>query len=61
VAKFDNTKSKELKNYDKRCKELERFQVHMGINSMFEKFNPLLAFYRSLNPKNVAPGLLKNP
>lgn len=37
---------------EKRCKELERFQVHMGLDGYYETYNPVLDYYKSLHPKN---------
>ena len=39
-----------LKYSSKRCKDLERFQIQMGISQLYENFNPLMEYYRSLLP-----------
>jgi hypothetical protein len=44
------SKDKQLKNLQKRCQDLERFQVNMSV-SLYEKYNPLTDFYTEMLPK----------
>ena len=37
-------------NKDKRCKELERFQIHMGLENVFLTYNPIVEFYQNFIP-----------
>ena len=39
-----------LKYSSKRCKDLERFQIQMCISQLYENFNPLVEYYKSLLP-----------
>lgn len=40
-------KMKLLKNASKRCMELERFQTHLMLGRLYEKFNPLIRHYKA--------------
>lgn len=42
-----------LRVSSKRCKELERFQIQMGISQLYEDFNPLMSYYKSLLPSKI--------
>ena len=35
---------------DKRCKQLERFQIHMCLDELYIEYNPLLNFYKQFIP-----------
>ena len=52
IPKPPSSSKKLQEKMEKRCKELERFQIHMGLDGYYETYNPVLDYYKSLHPKN---------